>query len=205
MDNTATMKNKTTSINKTRIMTVTAVLAAMSYVLQLFDFPIPFAPSFVKMDFSDLPALIGAFAFGPLVGVLVELVKNLLHLTSTSTGGIGEAANFLMGGAFVFTAGAIYRTHKSKKMAFIAGVIGSVVMGVVAVFANYFVLLPLYEKFMPIEQIIAAFSSIFPFIHTKLDAVLLNMFPFNIVKGVVITAVTMLIYKRISPILKGTV
>jgi riboflavin transporter FmnP len=110
-----------------------------------------------------------------------------------------------MGSALVFTAGAIYRTHKSKKMAFIAGIIGSVVMAVVAVFANYFVLFPLYEKFMPMEQIIAAFANIFPFIHTELEAMLFSMFPFNIVKGIVITAVTMLIYKRISPILKGTV
>ena len=138
-------------------------------------------------------ALIGAFAFGPLAGVLIELVKNALQLFSTSTGGIGELANFLMSASFVFTAGLIYGCHKTKKTAWIAGIAGSIVMGIVAVLSNYFILLPLFEQFMPMEQLIAPFAEFIPFIHTKLDVVLYNAFPFNVLKGLVISGVTMLV------------
>jgi riboflavin transporter FmnP len=155
------------------------------------------------MDFSDFPALIGAYAFGPIAGVLIELVKNILRLTTTSTGGIGELANFLMGGSFVITAGLIYRVHKTKRMAWISGIAGSVVMGIVAAFSNYFILLPLFESFMPMDQMIAAFGALIPFIHSKRDIVLYNALPSNLIKGLLITVVTMLIYKRIRPVLKG--
>ena len=150
------------------------------------------------------PALIGAFAFGPVTGVMVELVKNLLGLMTSSTGGVGELANFLMGASYVFTAGAVYKHHKTKRMALVGGVTGSIAMGIMAAITNYFILLPMFEQFMPLEEIIAAFGEFIPFIHTKLDVVLYNAFPFNVLKGLVITAVTMLIYKKLSPILKGS-
>ena len=150
------------------------------------------------------PALIGAFAFGPVTGVMVELVKNLLGLMTSSTGGVGELANFLMGASYVFTAGAVYKHHKTKRMALFGGVTGSIAMGIMAAITNYFILLPMFEQFMPLEEIIAAFGEFIPFIHTKLDVVLYNAFPFNVLKGLVITAVTMLIYKKLSPILKGS-
>ena len=104
-----------------RTITMTALLSAIAYILAFVEFPVPLSPPFARMDFSDFPALIGAFAFGPLAGVLIELVKNALQLFSTSTGGIGELANFLMGASFVFTAGLIYGCHKTKKTAWIAG------------------------------------------------------------------------------------
>ena len=97
-----------------RTMASTAVLAAVAYVLAFFEFPVPFSPSFARMDLSDFPALIGSFAFGPLIGVLVELIKNLLQLMSSTTGGVGELANFLMGASYVVTAGLIYRMHKTN-------------------------------------------------------------------------------------------
>lgn len=157
-----------------RTITMTALLSAIAYILAFVEFPVPLSPPFARMDFSDFPALIGAFAFGPLAGVLIELVKNALQLFSTSTGGIGELANFLMGASFVFTAGLIYGCHKTKKTAWIAGIAGSIVMGIVAVLSNYFILLPLFEQFMPMEQLIASFAEFIPFIHTKLDVVLYN-------------------------------
>ncbi|MGN0978539.1 MAG: ECF transporter S component, partial [Faecousia sp.] len=177
--------------------------SAIAYILAFVEFPVPLSPSFARMDLSDFPALIGAFAFGPLAGVLIEFVKNALQLFSTSTGGIGELANFLMGVSFVFSAGLIYRCHKTKKTAWIAGIVGSIVMGVAAVLSNYFILLPLFEQFMPLEQLIASFAEFLPFIHTKLDVVLYNAFPFNVLKGLVISIVTMLVYKRLRPVLKG--
>lgn len=192
------------SVSKTRKLTAAAILAAAAYLLAFLEFPVPLTPAFARMDLSDLPALIGAFAFGPVTGVMVELVKNLLGLMTSSTGGVGELANFLMGASYVFTAGAVYKHHRTKRMAFVGGVTGSIAMGIMAAITNYFILLPMFEKFMPLEEIIAAFGEFIPFIHTKLDVVLYNAFPFNVLKGLVITAVTMLIYKKLSPILKGS-
>ena len=192
------------SVSNTRKLTATAVLAAAAYLLAFLEFPVPLTPAFARMDLSDLPALIGAFAFGPVTGVMIELVKNLLGLMTSSTGGVGELANFLMGASYVFTAGAVYKHRKTKRMALIGGVAGSIAMGIMAAITNYFILLPMFEQFMPLEEIIAAFGEFIPFIHTKLDVVLYNAFPFNVLKGLVITAVTMLIYKKLSPILKGS-
>ena len=186
-----------------RTMTSVAVLSAVAFVLAFFEFPVPLSPSFARMDLSDFPALIGAFAFGPLAGVLIELIKNLLGLFSSATSGIGELANFLMGASFVASAGLIYRLHKTKRTALIGGIIGSVIMGIAAAITNYYILLPLFEQFMPVEQLIASFGEFIPFIRTKLDVVLYNAFPFNVLKGLVITAFTMFVYKRIRPLLKG--
>ena len=175
-NNTATIKTRKNLVS-TRTITMTALLAAISYVLAFLEFPVPLSPSFARMDLSDLPALIGTFAFGPVTGVMIELIKNILQLLSTSTGGIGELANFL--------------------------IISSVVMGIAAAIANYFILLSLFETFMPLEQLIASFGEFLPFIKTKLDVVLFNALPFNILKGLVIGAITMMIYKKLTPILKG--
>ena len=187
----------------TRTVTMTALLSAIAYILAFLEFPVPLSPAFARMDLSDFPALIGAFAFGPAAGVLIELVKNALQLLSTSTGGVGELANFLMGASFAGTAGFIYRRNKTKQTAWVAGIAGSVVMGMVAAAANYFILLPLFEQFMPLDRLIASFGEFIPFIRTKLDVVLYNAFPFNLLKGLVISAVTMAVCKRLRPVLKG--
>lgn len=184
------------------MLTVTAMLAGVSFILAFFEFPVPLSPSFAKMDLSDFPALIGAFAFGPVAGLTIELVKNALQLISTSTGGIGELANFIMGGSFVFTAGIIYKFKKTKSGAWIACIVSSVIMGIVAAMVNYFILLPMFEMFMPLEQIIASFGQIIPFIKTKFDVVIYNAFPFNLLKGLLIGIFTMLVYKKLTPIIK---
>lgn len=193
----------TVKASKLRTITGVAVLSAIAFILAYFEFPVPLSPSFARMDLSDLPALIGAFAYGPLAGVLIELVKNALQLTSTATAGVGELANFIMGGVFVFVAGLIYRKNKNKKTALIACLIASLAMGVTAAVVNYFILLPAFEAFMPLSELIASFGEFMPFIKTKLDVVLFNALPFNLLKGLAISAVTMLIYKKLSPILKG--
>lgn len=193
----------TVKASKLRTITGVAVLSAIAFILAYFEFPVPLSPSFARMDISDLPALIGAFAYGPLAGVLIELVKNALQLTSTATAGVGELANFIMGGVFVFVAGLIYRKNKNKKTALIACLIASLAMGIAAAVVNYFILLPAFEAFMPLNELIASFGEFMPFIRTKLDVVLFNALPFNLLKGLVISAVTMLIYKKLSPILKG--
>ena len=203
MNNPSVLNAKTSHRITARAITVTALLAAISYILAFLEFPVPLSPPFARMDLSDFPALIGAFAFGPVAGLMIELIKNALQLFTTSTGGVGELANFLMGGSFVLTAGVIYRVMRTKKGAWIACITGSVVMGIVAAIANYFILLPMFEMFMPIDEVIASFGEFIPFIKTKLDVVLFNAFPFNLLKGLVIGIFTMLIYKKLSPVLKG--
>ena len=179
---TATSR-KTKSAFHARSMAMTAMLAAISFILGFVEFPVPLSPSFARMDLSDFPALIGAFAFGPVAGVTIEFVKNAVQLLSTSTGGIGELANFVMGASYVFTAGLIYRFRKTKRTAWIACMIASVVMGIMSAVMNYFFLLPMFEQFMPLDQVIASFGVFIPFIKTKLDVVLYNAFPFNLLKG----------------------
>lgn len=193
-------QNTTPAVGK---VTMTAMLAAISYIMAFVEFPVPLSPPFARMDLSDFPALIGAFAFGSSIGVMIELVKNGLQLLSTSTGGVGELANFLMGSSYVLTADLIYKWHKTKKTAVISCIAGSVVMGITAAVTNNFILLPMFEMFMPMDQLIESFGMFIPFINTKLDVVLYNAFPFNLLKGLVIGAFTMMVYKRLTPVLKG--
>ena len=203
MNTVSIAKSRKTAVLSVRAISMTAMLSAVAYLLAFVEFPVPLSPSFARMDLSDFPALIGAFAFGPLSGLLVELVKNTLQLMTTSTGGIGEIASFLMGASYVVTAGVLYKRRKTKKTALLACIAASFVMGAAAALANYFILLPLFETFMPLEQLIASFGAFLPFIHTKLDIVLFNALPFNLLKGLVIGGFTMLTYKRLTPILKG--
>lgn len=189
--------------SNTRTIVSVAMLSAVAYLLAFIEIQLPLSPSFAKVDISDLPALVAAFAFGPMSGLLVELVKNGLQLLTTNTMGVGELANFLMGSALACSAGAIYQGNKTKKTALLGCMVGSIAMALAAGILNYFVLLPLYENFMPLDQVIASFAEFIPFIQTKLDVVLWNAIPFNLLKGGMISAVTMLIYKPLTPILKG--
>lgn len=182
-------------------LTSTALLAAISFALAFFEFPVPLSPSFAKMDLSDFPALVGAMTLGPWAGVAVELVKSLLGLLSTSTGGVGELANFLMGGAFAFTAGSVFYRLHGRAVA--ACLLGSIAMAAAAALANYCILLPLFESFLPLEALIASFSEFIPFIHTKLDIVLWNAIPFNLLKGLGISMVTLMAFPKLTPVLRG--
>ncbi len=190
--------------SKTRRLTMTGMLSAVAFLLMFFDFSVPFMPAFIKMDLSELPALIGAFAMGPLSGVLICLIKNLLHLMRTSTGGVGELSNFLLGASFVFTAGMIYRHKKSKKTAVIGSFAGALVMAVISVPANYFLVYPVYTRFMPLEQIIAAYEAINPNMDGLLSCLLVFNMPFTFVKALFSVIITLLVYKQLSPIIKGT-
>lgn len=193
------------AVGRTRMLTGAAMLSAIAYLLQFIEFQLPLSPSFAKFDFSEIPALIGGFAYGPVCGIAIEFIKNALQLTSTSTGGIGELANFVIGSSLIIPAALIYKKKKTKKTAIVGCAVGSVLSGFVAAAMNYFVLLPLYEIFMPLDQVIAAFAEFFPFIHTKLDVVLYNALPMNILKSGLIALVTMFLYKPLSPILKGRI
>lgn len=186
-----------------RYVTVTAMLSAVSFILMFFDFSVPFMPSFIKMDLSDLPELIGAFSMGPLCGVLVALVKNLLHLTISTTGGVGELSNFLLGAAFVLPAGLIYKHKKTKMFALFGAVSGAVIMGVFSIVSNYFMVYPFYYNFMPKEAILGAYQAILPGMKSILQCLICFNMPFTMVKGFISVAITMLVYKPLSPIIKG--
>jgi riboflavin transporter FmnP len=162
-------------------------------------------PSFIKMDLSDLPALIGSFSMGPLYGVIIALVKNLLHLLRTSTGGIGELSNFLLSALFVLPAGLIYQRNKTRKRAIIGAVIGAVSMAVFSVITNYFIVYPVYTAFMPMETIIAMYQAILPKIKDGdlLSCLVIFNMPFTFVKAMLSVVITLLIYKPLSPIIHG--
>ncbi len=192
--------------NHIRELTVTAMLAAVATVLMFLDFSLPmFIPGFVKMDVSELPALLASFSLGPVYGVAVCLIKNLLNLIfHGSTGGIGELCNFLLGAAFVATAGLIYRRSKSRKTAVIGCLVGAAVMAVVSVPVNYFISYPVYAKmFGGIDAILAAYQAINPNVDGLLQCLVVFNLPFTFVKGLLDSVLCFLIYKPLSPILHG--
>lgn len=195
---------KTKNVNL-RALAVTSIMGAFGFVLMMLDFPLPFLiPSFIKLDFSEIPAIITSFAFGPLWGVLVCLVKNLLHLFATTTNGVGELSNFLLGAIYVGTAGLIYKRSKSRKTAFIGALIGSLAMAVIGVITNYFIVYPAYVVIygMPLEAIIGMYQAILPFADTLIKDLIIFNLPFTFAKGLIDTLICFLIYKQLSPILK---
>lgn len=208
MDTNNTVTRKTTtgtrSVSGIRYMTVTAMLSAVAFILMFLDFSVPFMPEFIKMDLSELPALIGSFAMGPACGVMICLIKNLLHLLITTTGGVGELSNFILGVAFVLPAGLIYRYKKSRKNALLGSLLGAVVMGAISVVSNYFLVYPVYYNFLPEDMVLSAYQVILPSMQNILQCLICFNMPFTIVKGLFSVLITFLIYKQISPILKGT-
>lgn len=203
MDNTTNI-TKTKSRFNARFIAGTAMLSAVAFILQYIEIAIPIMPAFIKFDFSDLPALIGAFAYGPLAGVLIELIKNLIHCAFSQSATVGELSNFILGAVFVGTAGIIYKNKKNKTTALIGGVVGSVVMGLVCIPSNYFVVYPVYYAAgFAEEAVLGMYQLILPGVKNVLQCLFVFNLPFTIVKGLISTAITMLIYKHLSPILKG--
>ena len=186
-----------------RYITATAVLSALSTVLMMLSFSVPFMPSFLKLDFSELPALIAAFSMGPVSGVLVCLIKNLLNLPLSTTGGVGELCNFLLGACFVLPAGIIYRFRKNRRAALLSALLGALVMAFASLPLNYFVSYPMYMKFLPLETIIGLYQAIFPGVNGLFQCLLIFNVPFTFLKGLLDTILTFLVYKRISPLIHG--
>ena len=190
-------------IFNTRKITITAMLAAVSTVLMFLSFNFPLMPSFIKMDFSELPALIAAFALGPVSGVMVCFIKNIINLMFSTTSGVGELCNFMLGAMFVLPAGMIYKKHKSHKGAIVGAFIGAVCMALSSVITNYFITYPAYSLFMPIDAILAMYQAILPSVDSLLKALLVFNMPFTFVKGILSAIITFFIYKPLSPIIKG--
>ncbi len=200
--------NRVSSRNNSnvKIMTRVGMLGAIAFILMYFQLPVAFiAPEFMKIDISDLPVLIGAFAMGPVQGIMIAALKNVLHLAikGTSTGGIGELSNFMLSSVFAVTAGLIYRRKNTFKGAIVGLLLGTVITTFFAVISNYYFIFPLYAKLMPMEAIINAGSAVTSRITDLWSMMMYSVVPFNLLKGLITSVVTMLIYKRVSPILKN--
>lgn len=204
------MKNK-----KIRFLTITAILGALSAVFQLFEIPVPvLVPGFVKLDFSDLPAILATFLVSPLSGVIVCLIKNVIHIATSSSVGIGELANFLTSAACVLPAGIIYKLKPTKKTAVVAMLVGALISGVMSIFINYFITYPFYMSAFGLteeaiigmySEVVALQQSIFgisaaPAV-TLWDALIWFNAPFTFIKFAVCSMVVFFIYK---PLAKAT-
>ena len=201
----------TQASKRTHHLAVAAMLSAVAAVLQFVEFSIPLIPSFVKLDISDLPALLGTFSLGPVYGVVIQLVKNLLHLLfgANASAGVGELSNFILGAVFVLCAGLVYRRHKSRKGAFWGSLLGALLMALVSIPSNYFFVYPAYVTLfgMPLDQIIGAYQAILePIAQTPTDNALLPCqlvfnLPITFSKGLQDVGLCFLIYKPLSPLL----
>ena len=213
-----TMEKKSKPISA-RKLAMAGMLSAAAFVLMYLEIPIPIMPSFIKFDFSDLPALIGAFALGPIWGVIIELIKNLLHLVVSQSMFIGELSNFILGATFTLAAGLVYMKKKTKKNAFIAGLIGALVMAIVSIPSNYFLVYPVYIKAYfdgSLETCLAMYNAIcwevadtgvgphlFE-VKSLMQALLIFNVPFTFLKGLISVVISMLIYKPLSKFIKGS-
>ena len=185
----------------TKNLVLMGMFGALAAVLMLFEFPLVFiAPSFYGLDLSEVPVLVGAFSMGPAAGVIIEFVKILVKLLMkpTTTGFVGEMANFVIGCSFVVPAAMIYHVKKSKKSAMYGMMVGTIVLAIAGVVINAVVMLPFYSKVMPLESIIALGAAINPAVSNIWTFAIICVGPFNLVKGVVVSVVTSLVYKRIS-------
>lgn len=196
----------TERILTTRKIATIGVFSAISAILMLFEFPLPFAPSFYELDFSEIPALIGTFAFGPVAGVMIEFCKIILKLfiKGTSTAFVGDLANFVIGCSFILPASIIYMFKKSKKNAIIACVAGTLCMTIFGSAFNGIYLLPAFSRLygMPLETIVGMGTAINGSITGVTTFVIFAVAPMNLIKGASVSLVTMLVYKPLSPVLK---
>lgn len=196
----------TTLKSRVKVIVQVGMLSAVSVILMLFSFPLPFAPSFYKIDLSEVPVMIGCFALGPLAGAAIELVKILVNfvITGTSTAGVGEVANFIIGCALCVPAGVIYKRNNTRKGALAGMTVGVLVMTVVGCVMNAFVLLPVYSLAfgMPIDVLVGMGTAVNPAINSLTTFVLFAVAPFNLLKGAVVSIIVFLIYKKISPVFR---
>lgn len=189
------------NLSDTNTLVKMAVLGVVSFVLMLFEFQIPIFALFLKMDLSDIPVLLAGFSMGPLAAVVVAVVKNLLHAFITQTAFIGEIANFVTGILIAVPASLIYEHNNNKKGAIIGMIVGTITMAVGMSFFNYYVAVPLYQKLLkiPLEFIVSAGTKVTPLIVDLKTLTVYSILPFNILKGVFVTLITSVIYKKLSP------
>lgn len=203
--NSQTMTNNKTTTSVRKLVQI-GMLSAIAVVLMLFEIPLPFAPSFYEIDFSEVPVMIGCFVMGPAAGVVIELIKILLNLiiNGTITAGVGEAANFVIGCCMCVPAGLIYKYRRTRNGALLGMLVGTFVMTIAGCFINAYIMLPTYAAAfqMPIDSLVAMGTAINANITDLFTFVVLAVAPFNLLKGVLVSVIVFLIYKKIRPIFK---
>ncbi len=159
-------------------------------------------PSFLKLDFSEVPALIAAYSLGPVSGVIVCLVKNLINMTATTTGCVGELSNFMLGCMLVVPAGMIYKYKRNRIGALVGALVGSVIMGLGSLLTNYYIVYPVYYNFLPYEAILGMYQALYPKVNDLWDCLLVFNLPFTVMKGLLCAVITFVIYKPVSIVMK---
>lgn len=195
------INSKTNTKSTSTKLVVTAMLSAVAAILQFLEFGVPFAPAFLKVDFSAIPELLGSFAIGPVYGVIICLIKNLIHLPFTTTFGVGNLSNFILGAIFVFIAGTIYKHKKDKKGAIIGSLTGAITMTALGVITNYFVVYPIYAVLLfggDINIIVSMYQAILPICDNLIKSILIVNVPFTLIKGLLSVFVTYIVYKPLS-------
>ena len=182
-----------------------SILAAIGYILMFIAIPIPaLFPDFLKIDISDLPVLLGGMALGPGAGIWIAFLKNLLQFITgfSTTGGVGELANFIIGSSFVWIVSIIYSKKNNIKGAIVGLIFGIITMTIVGCIANYILILPFYSTIMPIDAVINMGSKINPLITNKITFILWIIAPFNFIKASLISLATLPMYKKTEKILR---
>jgi len=199
------MNKKFNQKTKLRYITSCSILTAVAVILQYIEIAIPLMPSFIKFDFSDLPAIIGAFAYGPLAGCWITILKNIIHMMVSQSAFVGELSNAILGCTICLIAGIFYQRFKSKKGALAAGIVGSIIMALLSYPLNYYLIYPLYFSVLnyPEAVVLQMYQLINPHVETLGQALLIFNLPFTLIKGLVDVAFCMVIYKRLSPFLHG--
>lgn len=197
-----TQQAKTKKLDTKKIVII-GMFSALSYVLMLVHLPVKFL-GFLEMEFSDIPAIIATFAYGPIIGIFIELIKNMIKvLTASTTGGTGELANFIVSVGYVLPLGLVYQSVKSKKKMLLSCVAAVVGMVVIAIFVNYFITVPLYASLFGGEgAVIGVCAKTIPAIKSLAGVVILGITPFNIVKGILMSIVGVLCYRTFGKVLK---
>ena len=192
-------------MSKTSRITYTAIFAAIASILMYFEFPLPFMPPFLQVDLSGVAVLIGVFIFGIRPGIYMILIKDIIHLSKSATGGSGELADFLMMTTLIVIAVSIYKHHRTRKTAVVGCLVGTAGMAVVGMLTNNFLIIPYYTVAMgwPIETILDLCAQVNPYIGSMWGYLLLGVLPFNLIKGVIITVITLLAYKQLSVFIKS--
>ncbi len=199
------MKERTMN-KKIQFITKVSILGALAGLISILDISIPFIPAFYKIDLSEVITILAGFSLGVLPAICVEALKIAVNfvLNGTSTFGIGEFANFIMGLSFVLPATILYHKNKSKKQAITGLLVGGISLVIVSSFMNYFILLPTYAYFfqMPMRALIDMGSALNPSISGLTSFIIFAVIPFNILKATLTSVVIVLIYKKITPLLK---
>lgn len=196
------MKNNAHASSKTRKITLIGIFAAISSVLMFFELPLPFMPPFLKFDPSGVPILLASMLFGPSAAISVTLIKDVIHLLSTTTGGVGELADFLILSTFSIVVGLIYRKRSDRKGVLLATLAGTATCAAAGALANYYLLIPFFSKIMPLDAIFAACAEINPAIDGLSAYILFGAVPFNLIKGMLLTLFTFLLYRKLEGFLK---